>query len=139
MNLNPYLLFNGNCAEAFKFYERLLGGKIVMMQTHGETPAKDHVAPDWRGKIIHVRLEVGDQALMGSDAPPEHFSKPQGFSVSISVASPDEAQRIFDGLAENGTVTMPFGKTFWSPAFGMTVDRYGIPWMVNCEAAAATT
>ena len=136
MELNPYLLFSGNCAEAFKFYERLLGGRIVMMQTHGETPAKDHVSPDWRDKVIHVRLEVGDQALMGSDAPPEHFAKPQGFSVSISVASPDEARRIFAGLAENGTVTMPFGETFWSPAFGMTVDRFGIPWMVNCAPAA---
>ena len=87
MNLNPYLLFKGDCAAAFKFYERLLGGKIVMMQTHGETPAKDHVAPEWQDKVIHVRLEIGDQVLMGSDAPPEHFTAPpQGFSVSIGVS-----------------------------------------------------
>ena len=139
MQVNAYLNFNGQCAEAFRFYEQVLGGKIEAMMTHGETPMSEHVGPEWRDAIIHARLVVGDQVLLGSDAPPEYFEKPQGFSVSISLPSPDEAQRIFNGLAENGTVTMPFGKTFWSPAFGMTVDRFGIPWMVNCEAAAATT
>src|SRR5207247_9715414 len=117
----------------------MLSGLRVMRQTNDKTLAKAHIAIDWQNKVNHERLEVNDQALMGSDAPPEHFSKPQSFSVSISVASPDEAQRIFNGLAENGNVTMPFGKTFWSPAFGMTVDRFGIPWMVSCEPAAATT
>ena len=135
MQLNPYLFFNGKCESAFKFYEQCLGGKIVMMQTHGESPAKDHVPADWQDKVIHARLVVGDSVLMGSDAPLPHYAAPQGMQVSISVATPAEAERIFKALAENGKVTMPFQKTFWSPGFGMCVDQFGIPWMVNTEQA----
>lgn len=132
MELSPYLIFNGQCAAAFKFYEQCLGGKIVMMQTHGETPARDHVPADWHDKVIHVRLVVGNFALMGSDAPPQHYAAPQGTHVSISVG-PADAERIFTALAEGGKITMPFEKTFWSPGFGMVVDRFGTPWMVNTE------
>jgi PhnB protein len=133
MELSPYLNFNGQCAEAFRFYERVLGGKIVMMQTHGETPMKEHVPPDWQDKVIHVRLEVGKQAIMGSDAPPEHYAAPQGLSVSISLPSRADGERIFNELAAGGRVTMPFEKTFWAAGFGMVTDRFGTPWMVNCE------
>ena len=137
MQINAYLNFNGRCAEAFKFYERCLGGRIEMMQTFGETPAAGEVPGDWRDKVIHVRLTVGDQVLMGSDAPPGHFAPAQGMSVSINVASPDEARRIFDDLAQQGRVTMPFTQTFWSAGFGMAVDRFGTPWMVNCQPTAS--
>jgi PhnB protein len=136
MELTPYLNFNGQCAEAFKLYERVLGGRIVAMHTHGETPARDHVPAEWHDKIMHVRLEIGDKALMGSDAPPDQYTAPQGIYVSISVGDPAEGERIFAALAEQGTITMPFQKTFWSPGFGMAVDRFGTPWMVNCEPAA---
>jgi PhnB protein len=136
MELSPYLNFNGQCAAAFKFYEQCLRGKIVMMQTHGESPMKDQVPPDWRDKVIHARLVVGDKVLMGSDAPADNYVVPQGMYVSVSVDAPAEAERIFKALAENGTVTMPFEKTFWSPGFGMVVDRFGTPWMVNCEPVA---
>lgn len=136
MELSPYLNFNGQCAAAFKFYEKCLGGKIVMMQTHGESPMKDKVPADWHDRVIHARLIVGDTALMGSDAPPAHYAAPQGLSVSISVPSPVDAERIFNALADNGKVSMPFQKTFWSSGFGMLVDRFGTPWMVNCEQAA---
>jgi PhnB protein len=135
MELNPYLNFNGQCAEAFRFYEQCFGGKILMMQTHGETPAKDHVPPDWHDKVMHARMTVGEQVLMGSDAPPDRYSPPTGISVAINVASPAEGERIFKQLAEGGTVTMPFEKTFWSSGFGMLVDRFGIPWMVNSAEA----
>ena len=94
------------------------------------------VPPDWRSKIIHATLMVGDRVLMGSDAPPEHYEQPKGFSVSLSVDNPKEAERIFNALAEKGTVRMPLQKTFWSPCFGVLVDRFGIPWMVSCEQAA---
>ena len=104
-----------------------------MMQTHGASPAKDQVPADWQDKILHVRLEVDGQALLGSDAPPPHFAPPQGMAVSISVSSPADAERIFKALADKGKVTMPFAKTFWSPGFGMTVDQFGIPWMVNVD------
>jgi PhnB protein len=131
MELNPYLNFSGQCAAAFKFYEQCLGGKIVMMQTHGETLTKDHVPADWRDKVIHARLVVGDRVLMGSDTPP-HYAAPQGIQVSISVSTPEEGERIFKALAESGKIAMPFQKTSWSSGFGMAVDRFGIPWMVNC-------
>ena len=136
MQLNPYLLFNGQCETAFKFYEKCLGGKIEAMILHEGTPAADQVPAEWRKKILHARLVVGDQVLMGSDAPPDRFQKPQGFSVSLGVKDPAEAERIFLALAENGKVRMPIQKTFWAARFGMLVDRFGIPWMVNCEKAA---
>jgi PhnB protein len=136
MQLSPYLNFNGQCATAFKFYEQALGGKIVMMQTHGESPMNDQVPADWRDMIIHARMTVGDSVLMGSDMPPSSHTVPQGFTVSISIASLSDAERIFNALAANGKVGMPFQKTFWSAGFGMAVDRFGIPWMVNCEQAA---
>jgi len=136
MQLNPYLLFNGQCETAFKFYEKCLGGKIEAMVLHEGTPAADQVPAEWRKKILHARLVVGDQVLMGSDAPPDRFQKPQGFSVSLGVKDPAEAERIFLALAENGKVRMPIQKTFWAARFGMLVDRFGIPWMVNCEKAA---
>jgi PhnB protein len=135
MQLNPYLLFNGQCEEAFKFYSRVLGGKIEGMMTHAGTPAEEHVPAEWRDKILHARMTVGDSVLMASDAPPDRYQKPKGFSVSIQVKDPAEAERIFKSLAEDGTVGMPFGKTFWSAGFGMCSDRFGTPWMVNCESA----
>ncbi len=107
-----------------------------MMQTHGESPMKDHVPSDWLDKIIHARLVVGDRMLMGSDAPPSAYTAPQGIFVSITVGTPTEAERTFNALAENGTISMPFQKTFWSAGFGMLVDRFGTPWMVNCEQTA---
>jgi PhnB protein len=136
VQINPYLNFNGDCAAAFRFYEKCLGGKIVMLQTHGESPMADQVPPEWRDRVLHARLEVDDAVLMGSDAPPEDYQKPQGLSVSLGVAKPEEAERIFNALADGATVQMPIQKTFWSVRFGMLVDRFGIPWMVNCTQAA---
>ena len=135
MQLNPYLLFNGQCEAAFKFYEKCLRGKIDAMILHEGTPAADQVPAEWREKILHARLVVGDQVLMGSDAPPDRFQKPQGFSVSLGIKDPAEAERVFHALSESGTVRMPIQKTFWAERFGMLVDRFGIPWMVNCEKA----
>ncbi len=136
MRLNPYISFNGQCAAAFAFYEQVFGGK-ARMQTFGETPMKDQVPADWRDKIIHAQLDIGNMALMGSDAPPPHYAAPRGFNVSISVASPTDAERVFTALADQGTVKMAFQKTFWSPGFGTVVDRFGIPWIVNCDPAVS--
>jgi PhnB protein len=135
MQLNTYLVFNGQCEEAFKFYEQCLGGKIAAMFTHAGTPAAEHVPPEWLNKIMHVRLEVGDSILMGSDSPPDRYKSPKGFSVNIAVEKPEEAERIFHALEEGGTVGMPLKQTFWAARFGMLVDRFGIPWMVNCEGS----
>jgi PhnB protein len=135
MQLNPYLVFNGQCEAAFKFYEECLGGKIQTMMTWGDSPMAAQVPSEWRDKIIHATLIVGESALGGSDAPPDRYEKPRGLSVTIQLKDAAEAERIFNQLAENGMVQMPLQKTFWSPGFGMCVDRFGIPWMVNCEAA----
>lgn len=133
MQLNPYLFFNGQCEEAFKFYAQVLGGKIDGMLTHAGTPAEQQVPAEWRDKIMHARLIVGDQVLMASDAPPDHYEKPSGFSVSIQIKDKAEAERIFNELAEGGKIQMPFAQTFWAAGFGMCADRFGTPWMVNCE------
>ena len=133
MELSTYLFFNGNCKEAFQFYEQALRGKIEFMMTYGEAPEKDACAAHQADKIMHVRLKVGAHALMASDAPPEHYKSPQGFSVSYSVPNKDEAERAFKALSQGGTVIMPLAKTFWAECFGMCMDRFGISWMVNCE------
>lgn len=133
MRLDTYLLFNGECEAAFKFYEKCLGGKIEGLITHAGTPAAEHVPAEWRDKILHARMTVGDQALMASDAPPGHYKQPQGFSVSIQLKDKAEGERIFNELSANGSVQMPFEQTFWAAGFGMCTDSFGIPWMVNCE------
>lgn len=136
MELGPYLNFDGQCAAAFERYAEVLGGRIEMMQTHGESPMKAHVPAEWHDKVIHARLALADGVLMGSDTPPAHYSPPQGIHASISVPALAEAERIFMALAESGQITMPFQKTFWSSGFGMLTDRFGIPWMVNCAEMA---
>ena len=137
MNVNAYLFFDGRCREAFEFYERLLGGRIDAMMPHAGTPAEGHVPPEWRDKIMHARLAVGDGVLMASDAPPGRREVPGGFSVSLQLTDPAEAERVFEALAEGGTVRMPLQQTFWAARFGMLVDRFGTPWMINCEQGAA--
>jgi PhnB protein len=136
MPLNAYLLFNGNCEEAFKFYEKCFGGEIVAMMPHTGTPAEKQCPPEWRNKILHARLDIGDQMLLASDCPPDMFHTPQGFSVSLQITDPSEAERLFHALQEGGKVSMPIQKTFWAVRFGMLTDRFGIPWMINCTQAA---
>jgi PhnB protein len=138
MQLSPYLLFDGDCEAAFKFYEKILGGKIEGMITNADSPAEEHVPAEWREKILHARMTFGESVLMASDAPPGRYEKPKGFSVSIQFKDLAKAEQIFNALAEGGTVGMSFQKTFWSPGFGMCTDRFGIPWMVNCESESGT-
>jgi len=134
MQLNPYLTFNGQCEAAFKFYARCLGGEITVMSTFGTTPACDHVPPEFHDKIMHARLLLGDQVLMGSDTTPaDAYEGIKGCAVALNVATTAEAERIFQALAENGTVQMPLEETFWAARFGMLVDQFGVPWMINCE------
>jgi PhnB protein len=134
MRLNPHLAFNGQCEAAFRFYETCLGGQVVMMMTYGDSPLAEQTPPDWRGKVLHATFTLGDHVLTGADAPPEGYQKPQGFSVLLNFEEADaaEADRIFAALAEGGTVQMPIQETFWALRFGMLVDRFGTPWMINC-------
>ena len=131
MQINPYLFFDSNCEAAFKFYEKVLGGKIELMLRNSEGPPEMESAPDRKDKIMHARMSIDGEVLMASDAPPDRFHKPQGFAVSLTVGDPAEAERKFEALSEGGSVNMPFGKTFFSKGFGMCVDQFGIPWMVN--------
>jgi PhnB protein len=133
VEVSPYLNFSGNCAEAFRFYERVLGGKITFMQTHGDSPLRDETPTEWHNAVMHVSLAIGDRVVMGSDAPPALYEKPQGFSVSLSFKDKAESERVFHALAEGGRVTMPFQSTFWSAGFGAVVDRFGTPWMINTD------
>lgn len=136
MQLNPYLSFNGNCEEAFNFYEGALGAKIVFKMTYAESPMGEELPASWQKRIIHARLSVGDRSLMGSDAMPDCYEKPQGFSVTLNLEDPVESDVIFKALSEGGTVRVPMGETFWAQRFGMVTDRFGTPWMVNCEKSA---
>ena len=134
MQWNPYLAFNGQCATAFKFYERCLGGKIVAMMTYGDMPGSEHVPADQRGRIMHARLDVGNQVLMGGDAPPDRaFDGVKGCSIAVQIKTAEEAERLFKALSENATIQMPLGETFWATRFGMLTDQFGVPWMINCE------
>ena len=132
MQINPYLFYESNCEAAFKFYEKVLGGRIEVMLRNSEGPPEMETAPDRMQNIMHARMSINGEVIMASDAPPSHFHKPQGFAVSITVDDPAEGERKFKALSEGGSVNMPFGKTFFSKGFGMCVDQFGIPWMVNC-------
>jgi PhnB protein len=132
MEVHPYLTFDGQCEAAFRFYEKCLDGRIAMMMTYGESPLAAHSPAAWHGKILHVTLAIGDQTLAGADAPADRYEKPQGFSMSLNIRDAAEAERIFSSLAENGAVQMPIQETFWALRFGMLVDRFGTPWMINC-------
>jgi len=120
-----YLSFDGRCEEAFKRYEKVFKGKILMMMRHSDAPFGSGVPQDSEtaNRIMHARLEVGGRLLMGADAPAHSSSKPQGFCV----------ERIFGQLSEGGAIVMPIGETFWAQRFGMVTDEFGTPWMVNCE------
>jgi PhnB protein len=136
MQVNPYLTFDGQCEAAFEFYAKVLGGKIETMMTYGSSPMAEQTPPGWRNKIMHARLTVGDKMLMASDAPPDRYEAMKGFMVTLGIGDPSEAERVFHVLSENGTVQMPIQETFWARRFGMLVDQFGTPWMINCEKAA---
>jgi len=130
--LDAYLTFNGNCAEAMRFYERTLGGKIEIMMTNGESPMAAQTSPDGANRIMHARLALGDRILMASDSMAgQPYDGMTGFSLSLIFPTADEAKKTFDALADGGKVTMPLQKLFWADAFGMLIDRFGTPWMVN--------
>ncbi|EHL96051.1 putative protein PhnB [Acetobacteraceae bacterium AT-5844] len=132
MSFIPYLYFNGTCREAFAFYEKVVGAKTLAMMPHTGTPAEEQVPPEWREKIIHACMEVNGQRLMAGDVPPGQGStEMQGFSVLMEYPTVEEATRVFNGLSEGGTIRMPIAPTFWAKAFGMLVDRYGVPWMIS--------
>ena len=127
MQVNPYLFYNGNCEAALKFYQKVLGAEIEAMLTYEGGPEEMPTPSEWKKKIMHAKISIDGEVIMASDAYPGHFHQPQGFSVSLQVEDPADAERRFKALAEGGSVNMPFGKTFFSKGFGMCVDQFGIP------------
>ena len=131
MQVSPYIHYNGNCEEALNFYVKAIGAKIdVIMHVKG-SPAEEHLPPEMADKVLHAQFTIDGEVVMASDAPPAHSEKPQGFSVALQIQDPAEGERIFKALADGGAIKMPYGATFWSKGFGMCVDKFGIPWMVN--------
>ncbi len=129
--LDSYLFFDGTCAEAMRFYERTLGGKLQMMMTYGEAPDPKQCPPGSQDRIMHASLSIDGRSLMASDTPAgQPAGAMNGFSLSLAYPTAEEARRAFDKLSEGGKVTMPVDKTFWAEAFGMLTDRFGTSWMV---------
>ena len=135
MQMTTYLSFNGQCESAFKFYEQCLGARLGELFRYAGSPMANEVPASWQDKIMHGSLTVGDQVVMGGDVAPDRYEQPKGFSLSLQISSTTDAERVFRELAEDGRVVMPLEKTFWADRFGMVVDRFGIPWLINCEAA----
>lgn len=141
MKFNPYLNFDGNCREAFDFYAKTLGGEIMFSMTFADMPEEEQDGEACGGaempegmddKIMHVSMEVGNITLMGSDAPGEYV-KPQGMHVAINLDTPEEAERVYKALSEGGEIIMPIQETFWAQRFAMFTDRFGTPWMIDCD------
>ena len=135
MKVTPYLLFNGQCEEAFRTYERVLGGKIIASFNFGDSPMAAQF-PEMANKVMHARIDIGDQMILGSDCPPQYFQKAQGTSVCLEADDVASAERIFSALAEGGEVKMPIQETFWAKRYRQVVDRFGTPWMINVAAPA---
>lgn len=132
--MQAYLSFNGNCAEAFAFYTKALGGAVTFSLTYGESPMAGEVPKESHGRIMHMALQAGGATLFGADLMPDTpFEGFKGFALSVQRQDVDAGAAVFQALAEGGQITMPFAKTFWAAGFGMLVDRFGVPWMVNCE------
>ena len=134
MQVTAYLNFDGNCEAALKFYERVLGGKIECLIRYAGTPAERHSPAEYRDKVLHARLNIAGHTIMASDCG-DQYKSPQGFAITLGVKDAAEAERVFGDLADGGEVCMPVQETFWAVRFGMLTDRFGTPWMINCEKA----
>ncbi|ASU38136.1 hypothetical protein hmeg3_07365 [Herbaspirillum sp. meg3] len=133
MQLHTYLNFNGQCEEAFQFYKSIFGGDILFMMRNSDSPMAKDMPAERLNRVMHARIMIAGQIVMGSDVQEDCAEKPQGFSVTINTPDPAEAERVFNALNVGAEVRMPLEETFWAVRFGMLIDRFGIPWMVNCE------
>ncbi len=133
MQMHPYLSFNGDCEAAFRHYARCLNGRLGEMFRYGGSPMADRAPAGWQDKIMHGSITIGGQVLMGADVAPDRYEAPKGFSLSLQIKDTADAERVFRELSDGGEVRMPLEKTFWADRFGMLVDRFGVPWLINCE------
>jgi PhnB protein len=135
MQMSVHLNFQGNCAEAFAFYAQVFNTKQLFQMKYGDAPAGAPVPPDWKDKIMHASIPLGDGRLMGCDAPPGKSNPLGGFQVCTESKDETEVKRIYEALKESGSVQMPLAPTFWSPLFGMCTDKFGVGWMVGVPGA----
>ena len=133
MRMHPYLSFKGDCEDAFTCYQQHLGAQLGTIYRYGGSPMASDVPADWSNKVMHGSVTVGGQVLFGGDVAPGRYEEPKGFSLSLELSEPAEAERIFEALAKDGRIMMPLQQTFWAARFGMVIDRFGIPWLINCE------
>ncbi|CAN5888916.1 VOC family protein [soil metagenome] len=132
MAFHPYLNFGGNCRQAFTRYQEIFGGELELL-TMADIPMDEPVPADQADLVMHAALTFDGHLLMASDDPTGSFEGVRGMHVNYTVADIGEAERVFEALADGGEITMAIGETFWSPMFGMCVDRFGTPWMVDAE------
>lgn len=132
MKIRVHVSFNGQCEAAFRVYQRVFGGELVTLLKYGDSPMAKQSPAEMHDKVLHATLKLEDQELLGADVAPSDLERPQGFSVVLDPTEPAEGKRIFGALAEGGQVRVPFQQTFWSPGYGMVVDRFGVPWEINC-------
>lgn len=138
--VQPYLFFNGKCEEAVEFYKKALGAEVQLMMRYKESPEPPKpgmLPPGFESKIMHTSFRVGETVVMASDGCSTENPKFEGFSLSVSVPTEADADRVFTALSKDGQVRMPLSKTFWSPRFGMVQDRFGIGWMVSVLSGQA--
>jgi PhnB protein len=133
MKLHPYLNYGGNCAEAFRFYEQHLGGKITTLMTHAQQPGPSNVPPDWNNAILFARMNIGETELLGNDVPPDRFQPMRSAYLSLTVDSIAEAERVYGLLSDGGQIFMPLQETFFAFRFAMLRDRFGTSWMLLNE------
>jgi PhnB protein len=128
VKMNTYVNFAGSCAEAFRYYEKHLGAKIVTIMTHGQAPDQSRVSPEWKDAVLHAVVSIGDTELMGADIPKAEPMR--SAYLSLSTDSDSEAERAFTALSDGGQVFMPMQETFFASRFGQLRDRFGINWMI---------
>jgi len=133
VRISPHLCFDGQCREAMQFYQAILGGTLQTMLTYGETPMASSMDSRWHDRIVHATLVLNEVELTGVDMVSGSYQRPQGFFVTLTVAGVARAKEIFMALGKGGEIKLPFEKTFWSPGFGVLIDRFGIPWEINTD------
>ena len=135
MQTHPYLIFEGRCEEAIHFYSKALGAEVVMMMRMKDSPEPPPPGspPGSENKVLHASLRIGNTTISASDGMNRGKPTFQGFSIALSTATEAETDRVFKALSDGGSVQMPLTKTFFSPRFGMTTDRFGVAWMVMLE------
>jgi PhnB protein len=134
VRISCHIQFNGECDEAFRRYQVVLGGELQTLLRFGDSPIKSQVPQEWYSKVLHATLIVGEHELLGSDAFPGQEAPRQGFSLTLSIADAHRAASVFAALAEGGRIAMPLQETFWAETFGVVTDQFGVTWEINCAS-----